>query len=144
MSVQQIAGSSIKTIAGRPIQEWTSRNEKPGDTCVCVRAVFSVWSLWRVTCIAQNMILLITSLAKGQDCANALQEAAAEPTQVAATLRVAISQLQANEFSAVVIDQLLLDAESDGVDTVLKHMGMAVPVFSNFAISGIDRVSREL
>jgi hypothetical protein len=90
------------------------------------------------------MILLITSLARAQDCGRALQEATAEPTQVAATLREAVAQLQAREFSAVVIDQLLLDAEPDEVETIVKHMGTAVPVYSNFAISGIERVSREL
>jgi hypothetical protein len=90
------------------------------------------------------MILLITSLAKVQDCAKALQEVTGEPVQVAANLREAIAQLEAHEFSAVVLDQLLLDAEPDDVETIFKHMGTAVPVYSNFAISGIERVSREL
>jgi hypothetical protein len=90
------------------------------------------------------MILLITSLAKAEECAKALQEATAEPAQVAATLREALAQLQAHEFTAVVVDQLLLDAEPDDFETIIKHMGTAVPVFSNFAISGIERVSREL
>jgi hypothetical protein len=90
------------------------------------------------------MILLITSLAKAQDCAAALQEASAEPVKVAATLQDAVAQLQAHEFSAVILDQLLLDAEPDDVETIFKHIGTAVPVYSNFAISGIERVSREL
>jgi hypothetical protein len=90
------------------------------------------------------MILLITSLAKAQDCAKALQEATTEPVQVAATLPAAVAQLQAHEFSAVVLDQLLLDAEPDDAETIFKHMGTTVPVFTNFAISGIDRISREL
>jgi hypothetical protein len=90
------------------------------------------------------MILLITSLAKAEECAKGLQEATAEPAQVAATLREALAQLQAHEFTAVVVDQLLLDAEPDDFETIIKHMGTAVPVFSNFAISGIQRVSREL
>jgi hypothetical protein len=90
------------------------------------------------------MILLITSLAKAQDCAKALEETTAEPVQVAATLRVALAELQAHEFSAVVLDQLLLDAEPDDVETVFKYIGGAVPVYSNFAISGIERVLREL
>jgi hypothetical protein len=55
-----------------------------------------------------------------------------------------VAQLQAREFSAVVMDQLLLDAEPDDVETIVKHLGSAVPVYSNFAISGIERVSREL
>ena len=90
------------------------------------------------------MILLITLLAKAQDCAKALQETTAEPVLVAATLPEALAQLQAHEFSAVVLDQLLLDAQPDDVETIFKHMGTAVPVFSNFAICGIERVSREL
>jgi hypothetical protein len=90
------------------------------------------------------MILLITALARAQDCAKALQEVAAEPVQVAANLCEAVAQLQAHEFSAVVLDQLLLDAEPDDVETIFKHMGTAVPVYSNFAVSGIERVSREL
>lgn len=90
------------------------------------------------------MILLITSLAKAQDCAQTLQEVTSEPVQVAATLQQAVTQPQAEEFSAVVLDQLLLDAEPDDAETIFKHMGTAVPVYSNFAISGIERVSREL
>jgi hypothetical protein len=90
------------------------------------------------------MILLITSLAKVQDCAKALQEVTSEPVQVASTLGEAVAHLQAHEFSAVVLDQLLLDAEPGDVETIFKHMGTAVPVYSNFAISGIERVSREL
>jgi len=90
------------------------------------------------------MILLITSLAKAQDCAAALQEVTAEPVKVAARPQEAVAQLQAHEFSAVVLDQLLLDAEPDDVETIFKHIGTAVPVYTNFAISGIERVSREL
>ena len=90
------------------------------------------------------MILLITALAKALDCAAALQEVTAEPVQVAARLHEAVAQLQAHEFSAVILDQLLLDAEPDDVETIFKHIGTAVPVYSNFAVSGIERVSREL
>jgi hypothetical protein len=94
--------------------------------------------------IESSMILLISSLAKAQDCAKALQEVTAEAVRVAATLREAVTQLEAHEFSAVVLDQLLLDAEPDDVDTIFKYIGTAVPVYSNFAISGMERVSREL
>ena len=44
------------------------------------------------------MILLITSLAKTQDCAKALQETTAEPVQVAASLREAVKQLRQTNF----------------------------------------------
>jgi hypothetical protein len=90
------------------------------------------------------MILLITPLAKARDFAKMLEEITAEASQVAATLREAVSQLQTQEFSAVVIDQLWLDAEFDGLDTILKHVGTAVPVYTNFAVSGMERVAHEL
>ena len=64
--------------------------------------------------------------------------------QVAATLRDAATQLRAHEFSAVIFDQALLEAEPDESELVLQHTGTAMPVHVNFAISGVARVVREL
>ena len=52
--------------------------------------------------------------------------------------------LRAQEYSAVIIDESLLEREPAESETVLQHIGMAVPIHINFAISGIDRVVREL
>jgi hypothetical protein len=90
------------------------------------------------------MILLITPSARNQECAQALQAAIGHPTDVAATLQVAVSSLRSQEYSAVVIDQLLLDAEPDESDQILQPLGTAVPVYVNCAISGIERVVREV
>jgi len=54
-----------------------------------------------------------------------------------ATVRVAVSNLRSQEYSAVVIDQLLPDAEPDESDQILQHLGTAIPVYVNCAISGI-------
>lgn len=90
------------------------------------------------------MILLITPSAKSQECARALREATTETVDIAATLREAATQLRTSEYSAVVVDQYLLEAEPDESETVLQHMDMAIPVYVNFAISGIERIVREL
>jgi hypothetical protein len=90
------------------------------------------------------MILLITPSAKVQECAQALEEATAEAVQVASSLRQAASMLRADEFSAVVVDQLLVEAEPDQSEAVLQHIETAIPVYVNFAISGVERVTREL
>ena len=90
------------------------------------------------------MILLITCVAKAQDCAQALHEATNEPVTVCVGLQEALLQLKEKEFSAVVFDLLLLDAQPDEGETVLKHLGSAVPVYLNFAITGTARVVREL
>ena len=90
------------------------------------------------------MILLITPSARGQDCAQALHQATSETTQVASTLRQAASCLRAQDFSAVVIDQSAVDLEPDESDSVLQHLGTAVPVYVSFAVNGMERVVREL
>ena len=91
-----------------------------------------------------TMILLITPSAKVQESAKALQEATSEATQVAPTLRQAVTQLRAEEYSAVVMDQFLMEAEPEESELVLQHIGTAIPVYANFAISGLDRIVREL
>src|SRR5437588_7418994 len=90
------------------------------------------------------MILLVTSSAKAQACSEAIQRATTETAQIATTFRRAATMLRAQEYSAVVIDESLLEREPAESETVLQHIGMAVPIHINFAISGIDRVVREL
>jgi len=90
------------------------------------------------------MILLITGIAKAQDCACALKEATSAPVTVCASLQEAVVALKEREFSAVVFDLLLLDAQPDEGETVLKHLGSAVPVYLNFAITGTARAAREV
>ncbi len=90
------------------------------------------------------MILLITPSAKVQECAKVLEEATSEILQIAPTLRQAATQLRSDEYSVVVLDQFLVEAEPEESELVLQHIGPAVPMYANFAISGIDRVTREL
>ena len=90
------------------------------------------------------MILLITPSRRGQECGKALEEAASEPVHLAESLRQAVVRLREETYTAVVVDQSLLEAEPDESEMVLQHMGTAIPVQVNFAISGIERVVREL
>lgn len=90
------------------------------------------------------MILLITPSARGQECAQALLATTNLPSQVASTLQAAIAKLREQEYSAVVIDQCLMEAEPDEGEVMLQHMGNAFPVYVNCAISGIERVVREV
>ncbi len=90
------------------------------------------------------MILLITPSARAQECAAALEAAVHEPVQLASNLRQATGILREQEFTAVVMDQVLLDAEPDESEALLEHIGTAMPVHVNLAISGIERLSREV
>jgi hypothetical protein len=90
------------------------------------------------------MILLIRPSARGQECAQALLAKTTLPTQVAPTLQVAVARLREQEFSTVVIDQCLIEAEPDESELILQHLGAAFPAYVNCAISGIERVVREV
>lgn len=90
------------------------------------------------------MLLVITPSAKARGCAQAIQQVTSEETQVAATLSQALGQLRAQEYVAVLIDQAFLETEPVESDMLLEHIGTAIPVHVNFAISGMDRIAREL
>lgn len=90
------------------------------------------------------MILLITPSARAQECAHAIQQATTENVQVASTLQQAATQLRGSEYAAVVIDQFLVEAEPDETELVMQHLGTAVALHINFAISGVERVIREV
>jgi DNA-binding NtrC family response regulator len=91
-----------------------------------------------------GMILLITPSVRSQECAQAVQAATGHPTHAAPSVQEAASKLREQEYSAVIIDQFLLEAEPDQSEQMLQHLGTAIPVYVNFAISGIERLVREI
>ena len=66
------------------------------------------------------------------------------PTAAASSVQMAAGRFREREYSAVVIDQCLMEAEPDEGELMLHHLGSAFPVYVNCAISGIDRVVREV
>ena len=90
------------------------------------------------------MLLVITPSAKARGCAQAIQQVTSEETHVAATLSQALAQLRAQEYVAILIDHAFLETDPVESDMVLEHIGTAIPVPVNFAISGMDRVVRDL
>lgn len=90
------------------------------------------------------MILLVTPSERGENCAQALQGATGHPTHVANTLQAAIGRLRSQEYSAVIVDEFLLETEPDECEVMLRHLQSAVPIYVNCAISGAERIAREV
>ncbi len=90
------------------------------------------------------MILLITSSADGPRCADALRAATGLETHWAQTLQEAASRLREQTYSAAVIDQFLLETDPAESDQMIEHLGTAFPVYLNFAITGMERLVREV
>lgn len=90
------------------------------------------------------MILLITSSARGQECADALNAATGRETHWAQNLQQASTRLREQTYSAAIIDQFLLETEPEESDQMLEHLGTAFPVYLNFAVTGMERLLREV
>jgi DNA-binding NtrC family response regulator len=90
------------------------------------------------------MILLVTPNSRGQECATALSEATGIEVVVAESLQRATTLLRTNEYVAVVLDQYLLETEADQTSTLMKHLGNAIPVQVNLAVSRMERLVREV
>lgn len=86
------------------------------------------------------MILLITPSQRGSECATAIETALAQPAQAVKSFQEAAFCLRAHNYSAVVIDECLLDADPDQASLMLKHIQTAIPIYVNGAINGIPRV----
>lgn len=90
------------------------------------------------------MILIIWNSERAQECAHSIEHAMQEPVQVASSLHEGGEFLRSREYSAVVVDQWITEAEPEPTSVVFNHLGLAVPVFVNFGISGVERILREL
>lgn len=90
------------------------------------------------------MILFVTTSPRGQDFAAALEHAVGEQVELSINLKRANALLRGSEYSAVVIDEPLVETEPEGIDTLLHNSGLAIPVYVNLAISGTDRLVRDV
>lgn len=90
------------------------------------------------------MILLVTPIERARDCVMALQKATGEQVMIAESLARAATLLRSECYLAVVFDQNLLETEPGEAGTTIKHLGTAVQVQVNFAISSMERLVRDV
>ncbi len=90
------------------------------------------------------MILLVSDSAGAHDCAVAVRAALHEAVTVCDSIRRAAVELRAHPYSVITVEQALVEADGSGVDALLQHAGLAVPVFVNLAIQSAERVVREV
>ena len=86
------------------------------------------------------MILLITPSQRSFECASAIAAVTEQPAHSASSFEDAAALLRKNAYSAVVIDECLLDADPDQGSLILQHIQSAIPIYVNCAISGTQRI----
>ncbi len=90
------------------------------------------------------MLMIVSSANNARECSLALEKPTGERSVYCSSIREAVHKLQSQEFSAVVVDQVLVDAGAGSLDLLWKHSGSAALVTVNFAIHGVERVLREV
>src|SRR6266852_582348 len=109
-----------------------------------VRPLLSMHHDWSRSCDESTMILIVTPNLGAGACAEALRQATDEEIVLAESLRQAATLLRAESYLAVVLDQYLLETEPEETEMVMRQLGSAIPVQMNLAISGVERLAREV
>lgn len=96
-----------------------------------------------------GMILLVTDCPRGAQCAAALQRSTGERVEIIKSVRRCAQvlhddKLPVSSLIAVVVDSALIESESSAAEELLERADTALPIIINLAISGIDRVVREV
>ena|ERR1035438_7428087 len=90
------------------------------------------------------MVILVTTSPRARECAAAIEQTTHQKTQVATSLARAVECLQTHDYDALVIDESFNHAEIGGVNLLLNHAGLAMPIYVNLALHGTERVTREV
>jgi hypothetical protein len=90
------------------------------------------------------MVLLISASRNAAECVAAIEKELAGGVDLVPSIAQGAAKLRGAEYSAIIVDQSLADANPNGTEALWKQAGTAIPVFVNFAISGVERVVRDL
>lgn len=89
-------------------------------------------------------VLLVTTMSGAENCAAAVGRQLGLTVEVAENRRIALAALRRHEYSVLVLDESLVEADPAGAEVLWQQAGLAVPIQVNLGISGCNRVLREV
>jgi hypothetical protein len=93
---------------------------------------------------AAQPVLMVTPLDGVEETAAALAERLEIAVDVASTHMAALRLLNRRGYAAVILDQMLAEADPEGAELIWKGAGLAIPIPVNFALAGTERMEREV
>jgi hypothetical protein len=90
------------------------------------------------------MILLVTKSHLAENCAMQLESAMNEDVQTASSLVRARTLFRTGRFRAIILDECLLQTDPAIAESLVDSCRSACSIFVNMAISGIDRIVRQV
>ncbi len=88
-------------------------------------------------------VLIVSSIEQAEACAETLARNLGLTVEMTATRKSALLALRRREYSIVIVDDGVVEADPAGADLLWKNAGLAVPLQINFAICGSARLERE-
>ncbi len=88
--------------------------------------------------------MLVSSSERSKECGEAIRALTGEVVRCARDLRQAGEELRRAEFAVVAVDQQLWEMDPRRADSLVQACGTAALVWISPAISGVERVSREV
>jgi CheY-like chemotaxis protein len=92
----------------------------------------------------QHSVLIVSPMADATQVAESLGATLGCPVKVVAGHRAAITELRHRDYSVVVVDDCMAEANPAATEVLWQNLGMAVPVQINFAFHGGPRLAREV
>ena len=89
-------------------------------------------------------VLIISEMHSAEECAQAIGAQLGCTVAVVRTRREALVTLASKDFAVIVVEEGLVQGDSAWADQVWDLAGFAIPLQINFAISGCDRLTREI
>jgi signal transduction histidine kinase len=89
-------------------------------------------------------ILMVTGMEGARNCASVIATQLGREIEVAEGRKQALSVLRRKEYSAVVVDETVVECDPSGAEAIWEHAGLAIPLQVNFALSGAARIVREI
>jgi hypothetical protein len=89
-------------------------------------------------------VLIISGMSGTARCADVLARETGMSVEVANTRKAGLAALRRRAFAVVIVEDSLAEADPLGADLLWKHSGLAVPLQTNFAISGEARLVRDV
>ena len=90
------------------------------------------------------MNLFVSASPRSTECAAAIEESTQVPTKICSDATKSKALVRNTEYGAVIFDQATLDPDPRAADDILRHAGLAVPVFVNSSLMSTARMTAEV
>lgn len=91
-----------------------------------------------------QFVLLVTAMSGAEHCASSIGHQLGLTVELAQNRRTALAALRRREYSVLVLDESIVEADPAGTEVLWQQAGLAVPIQVNLGISGCNRVLREV